>query len=280
MSINWFPGHMVKARREIQENAAAVDLVIEVLDARAPRSTLNPDLPGLVKGKPIIRVLNKSDLADEWATRRFIDYFGQEGIPAVGMDSLTGQGAREVLRVFRDAFRPVAEQLRKRRARIRPARVMVAGAPNTGKSSFINALVGKKTVKTGARPGITRGKQWIRVRCDIELLDTPGIMWPRVDSEEQGLRLALLAVVGEAAYQEEEIAWFLIKTMQVLAPEILRQRYRLEEIHVDVHDTMEQIGQNRGLLLKGGVVDTARTARMLIDEYRRGSLGRFTLDEV
>ena len=280
MSINWFPGHMVKARREIQENAAAVDLVIEVLDARAPRSTLNPDLPGLVKGKPIIRVLNKSDLADERATRRFIDYFEQEGVPAVGMDSLTGQGAREVLRVVRDAFRPVAEQLRKRRARVRPARVMVAGAPNTGKSSFINALVGKKTVKTGARPGITRGKQWIRVRREIELLDTPGIMWPRVDSEEQGLRLALLAVVGEASYQEEEIAWSLIKTMQVLAPEALRQRYRLEEIHADVHDTIEQIGQNRGLLLKGGVVDTTRTARMLIDEYRRGSLGRFTLDEV
>lgn len=280
MTVNWFPGHMVKARREIKENAKIVDMVAEILDARAPLSTLNPDLPELVKPKPIIRVLNKSDLADKDMTREFIQLFRAEGMKVVSMDSLTGRGAREVLKAIEDTFQPVAAELLKRRDRLRPARVMVAGVPNVGKSSFLNALARKKIAKTGARPGITRGRQWIRVRDDIDFLDTPGIMWPRVESEEQGLRLALLAIVGEKAYREEDIALFLITTLRSLKPAVLRERYRIKHLEQEPWAILEEVGANRGFLLKGGEVDTIKTARMLLEEFRKGSLGRVTLDEV
>lgn len=280
MAVNWFPGHMVKARREIRENATLVDIVIEILDARAPRSTSNPDLPELVKKKPIIRVLNKSDLADPEATRRFVEHFRAEGLTAISMDSLTGKGSREVLQAIMDTYQPLAEALLKRRARVRPPRVMVVGVPNVGKSSFLNALVGKKAAKTGAKPGITRGRQWIRVRGDVELLDTPGIMWPKVDSEEQGLKLALLAVVGEKAYHDEEIALYLLKVLQARNPQILWKRYQIEVPGLKAAEILQLVGTRRGYLVKGGTVDTAKTARVLIEEFRRGNLGAITLDEI
>jgi len=280
MAVNWFPGHMVKARREIRENATLVDIVIEILDARAPRSTSNPDLPQLVKKKPIIRVLNKSDLADPEATRRFVEHFRAEGLTAISMDSLTGKGSREVLQAIMDTYQPLAEALLKRRARVRPPRVMVVGVPNVGKSSFLNALVGKKAAKTGAKPGITRGRQWIRVRGDVELLDTPGIMWPKVDSEEQGLKLALLAVVGEKAYHDEEIALYLLKVLQARNPQILWERYQIKVPGLEAAEILQLVGTGRGYLVKGGTVDTAKTARVLIEEFRRGNLGAITLDEI
>lgn len=280
MGINWFPGHMVRARREIKENAELVDMVIEILDARAPLSTLNPDLPGLIGLRPLIRVLNKFDLADTNATRIFIEYFLSQGVTAVAMDSLTGRGSREVLRAIKDTFEPVAQELFKRRARVRPARVMVAGVPNVGKSSFLNRMVGKKVVVTGTRPGVTRGRQWIRLKEGIEFLDTPGVMWPRMEQKEQGFKLALLAIVGEKAYQEEDVALFLIRWLQARTPAVLKDYYRVEETGEHPVKILEKVGANRGLFLKGGTVDVTKTARVMLEDFRRGSLGQFTLDEI
>lgn len=278
MTVNWFPGHMVRARREIGEQAELVDVVIEVVDARAPVSTANPDLPELVKGKPVVRVLNKADLADADATRRFVDHFRRQGLRAVGMDALHHRGRRELLAAVEEAFRPVAEKLLQRRSRLRPARAMVVGVPNVGKSSVLNLLAGHKAARTGAKPGLTRGRQWVRVRSDLELLDTPGLLWPKVESEEQGLKLALLAVVGERAYRDERVAAFLLEVMHRHPSAVWQQRYGATADAPDRLQQLEAIGRQRGFLLKGGSVDLARTARVLIEEFRRGALGRITLD--
>lgn len=280
MTVNWFPGHMLKARREIQENAKVVDMVIEVVDARAPLSTTNPDLPHLVRGKPIIKVLNKADLADERETRRFISFFQKNGIGALAVDSLRGKGLPDVVRAVERVYAPLAKTLLEKRQRVRPARIMIAGLPNVGKSSFLNSLAGKRVVKTGAVPGVTRGRQWIRIKEGIELLDTPGVMWPKVENDEQGTKLALLAVVGEKAYEDEAVACYLISVLKHRKPEMLKERYRLESWDGEPGELLEEIGGKRGFFLRGGTVDLNKTARAVLEDFRKGGLGRLTLDRL
>ncbi len=278
MAVNWFPGHMVGARREIEENMKWVDIVLLLLDARAPFSCRNRQLEKMAKGKLLLYILNKADLADEEATKRYIRQFQQQGFYAVAMDSMGGKGKRDVLSQVRKMYAEQAEKMKARGRRIRPARVMVAGVPNVGKSTFLNCLVGKNRVKTGDKPGVTRGRQWVRVLEDIELLDTPGLMWPKVESDEQGYKLALLNIVGEKAYQEYDVAAFLANYLQNHCPqEIARQLGEGLQMG-NYEEILIRIAQKRGYLNHGAQPDLDKAAHNLLQEFRRGKWGRISLD--
>jgi ribosome biogenesis GTPase A len=278
MTINWYPGHMVKARRDIEENLKLVDIVLMLVDARAPLSCRNPDLEHLARHKKIILILNKNDLADPNATRSFLGLLHAEGLNAVAVNSVKGQGVREVVEVIQKAYESQRQDLLRRGRRIRPVRLMVTGVPNVGKSTFLNSLVGKKMARTGPRPGLTRGKQWIRVREDMELMDTPGLLWPKIESEEQGLKLALLNIIGENAYEEYEVALYLLKVLRQQAPQIFQSYYKLEQTTEDDEQLLKEISVKRGHLVKGGQPDPEKTARQMISDFRAGNLGRITLD--
>ena len=271
---------MVKARRDIEASLKLVDIVIMLLDARAPLSCRNPDLERLAQNKRIVMVLNKSDLADPAATRSFLKHLRQEGLLAVAMDSLKGQGARQVLDTINQAFEDQRRKMLSRGRRVRPVRLMVTGVPNVGKSTFLNSLVGQKMARTGARPGVTRGKQWIRVRDDMEIMDTPGLLWPKIESEEQGLKLALLNIVGENAYDEYEVALYLLRVLREQAPHLFTGHYKLKEVPAGEEELLNAIARQRGHLLKGGQPDPEKTARQVINDFRSGSLGRLTLDQL
>lgn len=278
MVINWYPGHMVKAKREIQENIKLVDIVAILVDARAPFSCRNPDLEKMSKHRQVLFVLNKMDLADPQATEKYLARFREEGYMAVPFDSTSGRGLSEVIQAVKTLYHPRAQEMLVKGRRIRPSRIMVVGVPNIGKSTFINCLAGKKMAMTGAKPGITRGKQWIRVREDIELMDTPGLMWPKTESEEQGLKLALLDIVGERAYQEREVALYLLHLLQVKTPEILTGKLKVNDPGSDPETMLSEIARKRGHLLRAGALDLAKTCTALLQDFRKGRLGLLSLD--
>lgn len=278
MAINWYPGHMVKARREIEENVKLVDIVLMLLDARAPFSCRNHDLEKIVSHKKLIFILNKMDLASPASTQQYQKTLQEAGYPVAVMDSSTGKGAKEVLQTIQDVYQEQAAKMLEKGRRVRSPRVMVVGVPNIGKSTFLNCLVGQKIARTGAKPGITRGKQWVRVREDIEFMDTPGLMWPKVEVEEQGLKLALLDIVGENAYSEEEVALYLIRTLQEKAPQVIFTKYKVDSSQMSEPEIFAAIAQKRGYLNKGGVPDLDKTCHLLLQDYRRGNLGRISLD--
>ncbi|NLF44724.1 MAG: ribosome biogenesis GTPase YlqF [Syntrophomonadaceae bacterium] len=280
MNINWYPGHMVKARREIEANLKLVDIVLILLDARAPFSCRNQDLENIAARKKIIYILNKTDLASPEGTAAYLDFIRKNNGPAVGIDSIGGKGSKEVLQAIAASYDEQAKKMLARGRRVRPARVMAAGVPNVGKSTFINCLAGQKAARTGNKPGVTRGKQWIRFRDDIELLDTPGLMWPRVESEEQGLKLALLNIVGENAYNEYDVALYLLGWLAEKWPHVLKEHFKVEIIDKENTALLEDIAARRGHLLKGGQLDLEKTCTMLLQDFRRGKLGRFSLDQI
>lgn len=278
MSINWYPGHMVKAKKEIQENMKLVDIVAMLLDARAPFSCRNADLEKISARKKLLVVLNKMDLASPDATQQYLSRLRAEGLNAVAIDSTSGKGLSDVIQALKTIYQPAADEMVQKGRRIRPARVMVVGVPNIGKSTFLNCLVGKKMAQTGARPGVTRGKQWVRVRDDIELMDTPGLMWPKVVGEEQGLKLALLSIVGEKAYEEYEVTLFLLKLLQQKAPSILIEKLKVISPENSLEELLDEIARKRGHLLKAGALDLGKTCTSLLQDFRKGKLGRISLD--
>lgn len=278
MSINWYPGHMVKAKREIEKNLKMVDMVLILLDARAPFSCRNIDLEKMARRKSIIMIFSKVDLADPDYTKKYISRFAKEGIPVAGINSLNGRGSKEVLQLISDTFKEQADKMVAKGRRVRAARVMVAGVPNVGKSTFLNCLVGKKAAQTGAKPGVTKGQQWIRIRDDIELMDTPGLMWPKIENEDQGKKLALLNIVGENAYQEYEVALFLLDILKQKSPDILTGKLKLKDINKPNEELLDDISILRGHLLKQGRPDTAKTCKLLLQDFRKGKLGRLSLD--
>lgn len=280
MAINWFPGHMVKARREIEENVKLVDIVLMLLDARAPFSCRNRDLEKIVSRKKLVFILNKMDLASPSYTHQYQKMLQDQGYPVAVMDSSSGKGAKEVLQTIKDAYQEQADIMLLKGRRVRSARVMVVGVPNIGKSTFLNCLVGQKVARTGAKPGITRGKQWVRIREDMEFMDTPGLMWPKVEADEQGLKLALLNIVGENAYYEQDVALYLIKTLKEKAPQVIFTKYKVEDINLSEMEIFEEIAKKRGYLNKGGVPDIDKTCHLLIQDFRRGNLGKISLDEL
>jgi ribosome biogenesis GTPase A len=278
MAINWYPGHMVKAKREIEENMKLVDIVVMLLDARAPFSCRNSDLEKICRRKQLLFVLNKIDLASPDFTQKYLATLRKQGEKVCSIDSTSGKGLAEVIQAIKDIYQPQAAEMIRKGRRIRPARVMIVGVPNIGKSTFLNCLVGKKMAQTGAKPGITRGKQWVRVREDIELMDTPGLMWPKVEAEEQGLKLALLSIVGENAYNEEEVALYLLKTLQEKSPETLTEKLKVSNLDKSTEELLGEIAVNRGHLLKAGALDTGKTCTALLHDYRKGKLCRISLD--
>ena len=272
--INWYPGHMKKTRELIRENLKMVDLIIEVIDARIPSTSRNPIIDELVGDKRRIIALNKSDLSDPQANERWSAYFQSLGSDVVPMNCMTGQGVprlQKLLATIRDE-RNQGQLLKK------PLRMMIVGVPNVGKSSLINRLTGKKSAMTGNRPGVTRGKQWLNLGNDMQLLDTPGILWPKFEDPKTGMYLAFTGSIRDEILDLPTLGLELIKLLSARYPKLLIQRYRLEEICDTPLETMELIAAKRGFILPGKRIDYDRTARTLLDEFRAGTLGPVTLE--
>lgn len=278
MQYQWYPGHMTKAKRQMQEDIKLVDLVIELVDARIPVSSHNPDIDELGKNKSRLVLLNKADLADEAKNQAWCGSYKERGISSVRLDSRNRAGMKEVQNVIHEACKEKLERNRRRGILNRPVRAMVAGIPNVGKSTFINSFAGKACTKTGNKPGVTKGKQWIRLNKDVELLDTPGILWPKFEDQTIGLHLAYIGSIKDELLNRDEVAFALIGELTEKYPGILAGRYGLEET-ADAAAVMEQLAKNRNCLKKGGELDYGKAAILLLEEFRSGKLGRITIEE-
>ena len=277
--IQWYPGHMKKARELVEENLKLVDVVVELLDARIPAASANPMLREIIADKPRIVALNKRDLADEKMTKCWLAYFRVQGLPAVALDSVTGKGMRELLALIEKAARYRTERLVSKGVAARKARVMILGIPNVGKSSLINRLAGAAKAKTADKPGVTRAKQWIRIGADVDLLDTPGILWPKFDDREVGLKLAFTGAVNDEIYDMENVAHLLLTALRRDHPERLQERFKFKEaLPETAEELMAAIGRKRGCLLKGGRIDLEKVQHILLAEFRMGKFGKISLD--
>ena len=277
MHFQWYPGHMTKAKRMMQENIKLIDLVIELVDARVPMSSRNPDIDELGKNKARLILLNKSDLAEEKQNDAWVEYFKAKGFSVVKVNSKKGGGIKSIHGVIQEACKEKIERDRKRGILNRPVRAMVVGIPNVGKSTFINALAGKACAKTGNKPGVTKGKQWIRLNKNVELLDTPGILWPKFEDQIVGLRLAFIGSIKDEILNTEELAAELIQFMKKNYVGVLAEKYAIIEVD-DPYQCLADIAKSRHCLLRGNELDTAKAATLLIDDFRDGRLGRITLE--
>lgn len=277
MHFQWYPGHMTKARRMMQENIKLIDLVIELVDARVPVSSRNPDIDELGKNKARLILLNKSDLAEDKWNDAWIAYFREKGYSAVKVNSRKGGGIKSIQGVIQEACKEKTERDRKRGILNRPIRAMVVGIPNVGKSTFINALAGKACAKTGNKPGVTKGKQWIRLNKNVELLDTPGILWPKFEDQTVGLRLACIGSIKDEILNVEELAAELCTFLVKNYPGILADKYEVEESQ-DGFALLRGIAESRHCLLRGNEYDTEKAARLLLDDFRNGRIGKITLE--
>lgn len=277
MQYQWYPGHMTKAKRQMQEDIKLVDLVIELVDARIPVSSHNPDIDELGKNKFRLVLLNKADLADEKKNQAWCEYYKQKGIYAVRLDSRSRANMKEVQSVIQEACSKKQERDRRRGILNRPVRAMVAGIPNVGKSTFINSFAGKACTKTGNKPGVTKGKQWIRLHKNVELLDTPGILWPKFEDQTVGLHLALIGSMKDDLLNKDEMALALIAELKRQYAGVLSARYELEET-AEPLEIFTQLARNRNCLKKGGELDYGKAAALLLDEFRGGKLGRITIE--
>ena len=277
MYFQWYPGHMTKARRMMQENIKLIDLIIELVDARIPLSSRNPDIDELGKNKARLILLNKADLAEDALNDRWISYFKEKGYSAVKVNSKKGGGIKSIQSVIQEACKEKRERDRKRGILNRPVRAMVVGIPNVGKSTFINALAGKACAKTGNKPGVTKGKQWIRLNKNVELLDTPGILWPKFEDQEVGLKLAFIGSIKDEILQTEELAAELVKFMNGAYPGVLEEKYGIPAVG-DIYGCLRDIAESRNCIVRGSELDTGKAAAILLEDFRAGRLGRITLE--
>ena len=278
MNYQWYPGHMTKARRMMEENIKLIDLVIELVDARIPLASRNPDIDALGRNKARLILLNKSDLADERAGKLWKEYFEKQGLYVLEVNSRSGSGIKAIHGLVKEACREKIERDRKRGILNRPVRAMVVGIPNVGKSTFINSFAGKACTKTGNKPGVTKGKQWIRLNKSLELLDTPGILWPKFENQEVGLKLALIGSMNDDVVSVEEMAAALIDMLRERYGGALSNRYGVEEEERGAFELLQDIAKKRGCILKGEELDTKKAASLLLDDFRGGRLGRITLE--
>jgi len=284
MTIQWFPGHMTKARRQIQEKLKLIDVVIELIDARLPLSSRNPMIDEILQGKPRLIVLNKADLADPSITRQWIDYFKEEGHAAVQVDATSGQGVKEIPVKAKELLRDKIERQLAKGINPRAVRALIVGIPNVGKSTLINRLAGRSIAATGDRPGVTKAQQWIKVGTEMELLDTPGILWPKFEDQNVGYRLALTGAIREEILNVEDIAFFGVKYLAKYYWDPLRERFDLKEQPQDTENpdeivtVMEEIGRKRGCIVSGGRVDLEKASGIFLRELRAGKLGRYSLE--
>lgn len=279
MNVQWYPGHMTKAKRQMQEDIKLIDLIIELVDARVPLSSRNPDIDELGRNKSRLILLNKADLADERQNEAWRSFFQEKGFFVVKVDSRSGSGMKAIQNVIQEACKEKIERDRRRGIKNRPIRAMVAGIPNVGKSTFINTFAGKACTKTGNKPGVTKGKQWIRLNKGVELLDTPGILWPKFEDQEVGIRLACVGSVKDDILNMEELSLSLLGFLREKYPGVLNGRYGIEEEGSNVK-LLEEIARARGCLKKGEELDYSKTAGILFDDFRSGRLGRITLEWV
>ena len=277
MHFQWYAGPMTKARRMMQENIKLIDLIIELTDARIPLSSRNPDIDELGKNKARLILLNKADLAEEAASDEWIEYFRGKGYSAVKVNSKKGGGMKSIQSVIQEACREKTERDRKRGILNRPVRAMVVGIPNVGKSTFINSLAGKACAKTGNKPGVTKGKQWIRLNKNVELLDTPGILWPKFEDQEVGLKLAFIGTIKDEILQTEELAAELVKFLSTGYPGVQKEKYGIPAVG-GAYECLKDIAESRHGLVRGSELDTEKAASILLDDFRGGKLGRITLE--
>ena len=277
MQFQWYPGHMTKAMRQMKEDIKLIDLIIELLDARIPLSSRNPEIDNLGQNKARLVLLNKADLADEKQNSKWIEYFKKKGIVALKINSKNKQGIKEINNAVNIACKEKIERNLKRGIKNRPIRAMVVGIPNVGKSTFINAYAGKNCAKTGNKPGVTKGKQWIRLNKNLELLDTPGVLWPKFDDQKIGMHLAFIGSMNDNILDVSELAFQLIKLLENLYPNAIKDRYSIEGDD-NILQIMYQIAEVRGCKLKGNQPDLDKTSKIVLDDFRSGKLGRITLD--
>lgn len=294
-SINWYPGHMAKTKRQIIEDLKLIDIVVEILDARIPVSSQNPDIGKWIQGKQRVVILNKSDLASEVENKKWVQYFEKNDVPAVLVDSNSGKGIGEAVRKIEEVYQENEEKFVSKGRVGKSIRVMILGIPNVGKSSFINRITKKNSAQVGNKPGVTRQKQWVRINENIELLDTPGVLWPKFESEEVGLKLAYTGTIKDDVLETIEIGFSLLKYLINNYKTNLLERYKLEKEKIEeillqsedekeendkALEIMEEIGKKRGAIVSGGNVDLEKVARIILDDFRSGKLGRITLESV
>ena len=277
MEFQWYPGHMTKAKRQMQEDIKLIDLVIEVIDARCPVSSRNPDINGLANGKLRLILLNKSDLADKSVNQKWKEYFKEQGFYCVELDSRDRKNMKGVQATLDEVCAAKFERDRKRGIKNRPVRAMVVGIPNVGKSTFINSFAGRAVAKTGNKPGVTKGKQWIKLNKSVELLDTPGILWPKFEDNTVGLHLAFIGSINDAIIETRELSLELADFLKDNYPGILNKRYEINEDAVN-HEIISDIAAKRNFVKKGSELDFDKAAAVLIDEFRNGSLGNISLE--
>ncbi len=293
MNINWYPGHMAKTKRQIQEDLKLIDVVVELLDSRIPISSRNPDINTLVQGKKKIIVLNKSDLANEKETIKWMEYFKTQKILAVITDANSGKGIKEVIKQAELIMKDELDKREEKGRTGRKIRIMILGIPNVGKSSFINRLANKNSLEVGNKPGVTRKKQWIKISNSIELLDTPGVLWPKFESDEVALNLAYTGTIKDDVLEKTDVAFYFLKYMLENEIDKLVSRYNLNKQEIlnvlenqtrpeneIIYDIMLKIGKSRGAVVSGGNVDDVKTANIILEDFRSGKLGRITLEKV
>ena len=277
--IQWFPGHMTKAKRMMEQQLKLVDVVVEMLDARIPRSSSNPMLIQMLGDKPKVVALNKIDMADPEKTEKWLQTFKNSGLPVCKVDCSTGKGVKQMVAAIQQVARPVTDKWLRKGVRNRSIRVMIVGVPNVGKSTLINRLVGKNKVVAADRPGVTRGQQWVTIAKGLELLDTPGVLWPKFEDPEVGMMLAYTGAVKEGVIDLEELAYRLMELLHQFYPQTLLERYKVEApAGTPGWKLLEMAARKRGYLISGGEVNTERMAKVLLDEFRSGKLGNFTLE--
>lgn len=278
MNIQWYPGHMTKAKRMMEEDIKLIDLVIELVDARLPLSSRNPDIDNLAKNKARLILLNKADLADERVNNMWQDYFKEKGFFVVKLDSRSGSGMKAINAIIQEACKEKIERDRRRGILNRPVRAMVVGIPNVGKSTFINSYAKKACAKTGNKPGVTKGKQWIKLSKSLELLDTPGILWPKFEDQQVGIRLAISGSINDEILNISELCLELIKILKVDYPGRLAERYGIDEEAKEL-DILEAVANKRGCIKKGNLIDIDKAADIIIDEFRGGKIGKISLEK-
>lgn len=280
MLIQWFPGHMAKTKRLIIEHLKAVDVAAELLDARIPLASANPMVEELLSGKPRIVILNKADLADPEMTKAWESYYKRKGVAAVSMSCGNGKDKKKFLRLIKEAAGPMLEKWKRRGLKTRSARIMILGIPNVGKSTLINFISGTAAARTANTPGHTRGKQWVRLSQGLDLLDTPGVLWPKFEDQVAALRLAATGAIAGDVFDADTVVPELMRVLARTAPDALREKYGIEDAAADPQILLAQAGKRRGCILPGGAIDYARVQTMILNDFRSGKLGRITLDAI
>ena len=278
LSINWYPGHMAKTKKQLIEDLKLIDIVVEVVDARIPLASINPDIQEYIKDKTKIVVLNKADLADENETKNWVKKYNSQGITAVEVEASNGKNIQAVINKIKEEYEKIKEKYILKGRIGKAIRVMVIGIPNVGKSTFINSLAKRNTAKVGNKPGVTKQKQWIKIDNNIEIMDTPGMLWPRLDNQEYAMHLAFCGTIGEKSIDNEEIAYYLLEYLIKNYPNRIEERYNIKIENKETMEILEEIARKRGAIVSGGNINMQKISDIILNEFRSGKLGRITIE--